>query len=148
MLLYNSISNFIDNINLLTYDLFTKWNCCTLMKAHKKYLNWVKQYKVFFNSKKYELIYLFCISCKFNMQTTLQIKKMIMRLFTLIQILDIWVNSQLQWSKHVKKMLNKIKTQINILIHIMIFIWKIMLATTCHIYSTIIRSVLMHEAAV
>ena len=45
-------------------------------------------------------------------------------------------------------MLNKIKTQINMLIHIMIFIWKVMLATVCHIYSTVIRSVLTHRITV
>ena len=45
-------------------------------------------------------------------------------------------------------MLNKMKIQINILVHIMTFIWKIMLVTVYHIYSTVIRSVLTHRAAV
>ena len=34
------------------------------------------------------------------------------------------------------------------LVHIMTFIWEIMLATACHIYSAVIRSVLMHEITV
>ena len=37
-----SISDFINNINLLAYDLFMKWNYHTLMKVYKKYLNWIK----------------------------------------------------------------------------------------------------------
>ena len=45
-------------------------------------------------------------------------------------------------------MLNKMKIQINTLVHIMIFIWKIMLATACHIYNTVIRSVLMYKVTV
>ena len=45
-------------------------------------------------------------------------------------------------------MLNKIKIQINMLVHITAFIWKIMLATMHHIYSTVIRSVLTHEITV
>ena len=143
-----SISNFINNINLLAYDLFTKQNCYTLMRAYKKYLNWVRQYEIFFNSKKYKFIHLSHISCRFNMQITLQIKKTIMIFSTLIWMLNIWVNSQLWWNKHVKKMLNKIKIQINVLIHIMTFIWRVMLATAHHIYSTVIRSILMHEITV
>ena len=63
-------------------------------------------------------------------------------------MLDVWMNSQLWWNEHVKKMLNKIKIQINTLIYIMIFIWKVMLATMCHIYSTVIRLVLTHEITV
>ena len=34
-----SISNFIDDINLLSYDLFMKQNCHILIKTHKKCLN-------------------------------------------------------------------------------------------------------------
>jgi len=87
-----SISDFIDNINLLTYSSFTEQNCHTLMRAHEKCLNWVRQYEAFFNSKKYELIHLFCTSCRFNMQATLQIEETIMIFSTSVQMLDIWVN--------------------------------------------------------
>ena len=45
-------------------------------------------------------------------------------------------------------MLNKMKIQINTLIHITAFIWKVMLVTVCHIYSTVIRSVLTHRVTV
>ena len=34
-----SISDFIDDINLLAYSLFTKQNYCTLTKTHEKCLN-------------------------------------------------------------------------------------------------------------
>ena len=45
----------------------------------------------------------------------------------------------------VNKMLNKMKTQTNMLVHITAFTWEVMLATACHIYSTVIWSVLTHE---
>ena len=63
--------------------------------VHFFMMNWIRWYKTFFNSKKYELIHLFCMSCRFNMQTMLQIKKTIIIFSTLIQVLDVWVNSQL-----------------------------------------------------
>ena len=66
----------------------------------------------------------------------------------LIWVLDIWMNSQLWWNKHVKKMLNKMKIQINMLVCITAFIWKVMLATVHHIYNAVIRSVLTHIVAI
>ena len=58
------------------------------------------------------------------------------------------MNFQLQWDKHIKKMLNKMKIQINILVHITAFIWKVTLTTTHYIYNTVIRSVLTHRITV
>ena len=66
-----STNKFINDINLLIYKLFIKYNCSMLIKAHDKYLNWTKHYKVFFNLKKYELIYLSYTSCKFNIRAIL-----------------------------------------------------------------------------
>ena len=37
-----SISDFINDINLLAYNSFTEWNCCMLMRAYEKYLNWIR----------------------------------------------------------------------------------------------------------
>ena len=42
-------------------------------------------------------------------------------------------------------MLNKMKIQINMLVHITAFIWKVMLVIMYHIYNAVIRSILMHE---
>jgi hypothetical protein len=44
-----------------------------------------------------------------------------------------------------RKILNKMKTQINVLVCITAFIWKVMLAIMYHIYSTVIRSVMTHK---
>ena len=64
-----SISEFINNINFLVYKLFIKYNYNILIKIYNKYLDWTKYYKVFFNLKKYKLIYLLYISCKFNIKS-------------------------------------------------------------------------------
>lgn len=69
-----------------------------------------------------------------------------MTFFILIQILDVWVNLQLWWDEHVKKMLNKMKTQINVLIHIMTFTWEVMLTTARQIYNVMIRLAMTHDA--
>ena len=64
-------NKFINNINLLTYGLFMKCNCRTLIKTHDKCLDWAKHYKVFFNLKKYKFIHLSYTSYKFNMRAML-----------------------------------------------------------------------------
>ena len=60
-----STSEFIDDINFLVYELFMKCNCNTLIRTHDKCLNWIKCYRMFFNLRKYKLIHLLHMSCKF-----------------------------------------------------------------------------------
>ena len=64
-------NKFINNTNLLIYKSFMKYNYNILIKAHDKYLNWIKYYKIFFNLKKYELIHLSHILYKFNIEVML-----------------------------------------------------------------------------
>ena len=66
-----SISEFINNINLLIYKLFMKYNYNILIKVYNKYLDWIKYYKIFFNLKKYKFIHLLYIFYKFNMRAIL-----------------------------------------------------------------------------
>ena len=110
-----SVSEFINDINLLIYKLFMKYNYRILIKAHNKCLNWTKYYKTFFNSGKYELIYLSRISRKFNMKATLQVENKILIFKLLIRVLGIRMNPQLRWEKHVKKVTDKMKIQTNTL---------------------------------
>ena len=63
-------------------------------------------------------------------------------------MLRVWLNSKLWWNEHVKVVLDKMKTQINTLVHITAFIWSIIFASTWQIYSAIIRSALAHEAVI
>ncbi len=44
-----------------------------------------------------------------------------------------------------KKILNKIKTQINTLIYIIIFTWEVTLVIACQIYNIMIKSAMTHS---
>ena len=150
----NNISNqlstsvFVNNIILLIYEQITEKNCQILENMHNQYMNWTHHYKVFFVSKKYDLIHLFRKFKKFNMQAQLQLKNLVKTFIMLVQVLKIWLNSKLQWNEHVKVMLSKMKTQINILIHIMTFIWNVIFVSTHQIYSAIVRSALAHDVII
>ena len=79
-----NINKFINNINLLIYRLFMKYNYSTLIKTHDKCLDWAKCYKVFFNSRKYKLIHLSRTPYKFNMGAMLQVENKILKFKSLI----------------------------------------------------------------
>ena len=151
---YNSINNwlstsiFVNDITLLIYEQIIEENYKILENTHNWCMNWICHYRAFFILKKYDLIHLFRKFKKFNMQAQLQLENLIKTLIISVQMLKIWLNSKLQWSKHVKVMLSKMKIQINIFICITAFIWNIIFISAHQIYSAIIRSALAHKAVI
>ena len=141
-------SAFVNDITFLIYRFFIEWNCCILEYIHDWCLKWVCRYEVIFVSDKYDFIHLSNKFNKFNMQTFIQLDAVIKNSETKIRILEVWINSQLKWDAHVKKILSKMKTQINVLHRTTVSIWKVMFTRICHIYSAVVRSVLVYEAAV
>jgi len=140
-----SASVFVNDITLLAYGQITEENCWILESMHNWCMNWACCYRAFFVPEKYDLIHLFRRFKKFNMQAQLQLEDLVKALIISVWMLRIWLNSKLQWSEHVKVVLSKMKTQINVLICIMTFIWNIILVSTHQIYNTIIRLALAHD---
>ncbi len=61
------VFDFINDINILVYDRFTKEICRTLSKAHNVCAKWVCTHNATFASEKYELTHFTRKSKKFNM---------------------------------------------------------------------------------
>jgi hypothetical protein len=53
-----AIVNYVNDINFVTYDIFTKQNCRTLKHFHQKCETWNRRHNVVFASIKYELVHL------------------------------------------------------------------------------------------
>jgi hypothetical protein len=53
-----TIVNFVNDINFLIYDIFTKQNCRTLKRFHQECETWNRRHEIAFASIKYELIHL------------------------------------------------------------------------------------------
>ena|SRR5436190_1938312 len=102
----------------------------------------------FFNPGKYELIHLSRTPRKFNMGAMLQVENEILAPKSLVRILDVRVDSQLRWGEHVKKVTDKMKTQINALIQTIASTWRATLATARQIYNAVIRPVMVYGTAV
>jgi hypothetical protein len=90
----------------------------TLERAHESCLKWAHRYGAFFAPDKYNLIHLSNKPSKFNMQALIWLGVVVKNPETEVRILGVWIDPQLKWGAHVKKVLIKIKTQVNALYRI------------------------------
>jgi hypothetical protein len=74
-MLWISLMNFMNDINILTYGVSAKGNYRNLERIHNACEDWVKHHDLRFNSKKYELLYLIRTLKKFNMKISIKIKR-------------------------------------------------------------------------
>jgi hypothetical protein len=97
-----AIVNFVNDINFLTYDIFTKQNCRTLKHFYKECETWNRRHDVVFASIKYKLIHLTRNHKKFNMQIELRIQE-IQKLSALyVRVLNVQMNNKLKWKSHIR----------------------------------------------
>jgi hypothetical protein len=105
-----AIVNFVNDINFLTYDIFTEQNCRTLKHLHRKCETWSRRYEIVFASTKYEFVHLTRNHKNFNMQIELRIEK-IQKLSALyVRVLNVQMNSKLKWKSHIRTIQKKMIT--------------------------------------
>ncbi len=81
--------NFVNDINILIYDRFTKSTCKTLSKIYNVCVKWVQTYDVIFASEKYEFTHFTWKSKKFNMMISLHIENLMIKLKSDVQVLKV-----------------------------------------------------------
>ena len=70
-----NVTNFVNDINILIYNKFTKRNCDVLKKVWNKVFEWTKKHEFKFNEWKHELIHFSKTSKKYNMKINIMLKK-------------------------------------------------------------------------
>ena len=115
-----------------------------LKLIHDKYLTWIKQYEALFASEKYALMH-FSGRKQFNMQASIQLKDIKKTFKKSVWILEVWLNSHLQWNIYLDRITKKIKSQINMLSKTTEFIWSFFLIQIHQVYITVIQSALIYE---
>ena len=70
-----NVTNFVNDINILTYNEFTKRNYDILKKAWNKVFKWTKRHKFKFNERKHELIHFSRTSKKYNIKISITLKE-------------------------------------------------------------------------
>ena len=84
-----NIIEFVNDINILTYNKSTKRNCEILKKTWNKAVEWAKRHNFKFNEQKHELIHFSRISKKYNMNVNITLKKYRINANTNLKILKI-----------------------------------------------------------
>ncbi len=94
--------NFVNDINILTYEFNLMSNYRILKKMHAHCETWTRRHEIIFASIKYELIHLTKNSRKFDMQTIVRIYDVIKQSFNQIRVLKMQIDIKFKWKTYVK----------------------------------------------
>jgi hypothetical protein len=142
-----TVINFVDDINILTYDTSITSNCKALKKTHVICELWARRHDVRFASIKYELLHLTKNHRRFDMTITINVKNVIRKSTIIVRVLSVQLDIKLKWDSHVKKIQNKMITQMLVLIKLTIFIWNVCFKKIKHVYNVVVRSVITYDSS-
>ena len=95
-----NVTEFVNDINILTYNESIKQSCEMLEKTWKKVVEWTKRHDFKFNKRKHELIHFSRISKKYNMNASMTLRKRRIKANINLKILKIQLNFKLKWKSH------------------------------------------------
>jgi hypothetical protein len=139
------VIEFVNDINILIYETSTKDNCRALKKAHVECELWARRHEARFASTKYELMHLTRNHKRFNMTTIININEIITKSFISMKVLKVQLDIKFKWNSHVKKIHEKMTTQMLALTRLIASTWKVCFKKTKHVYTTIVRSIITYE---
>jgi hypothetical protein len=139
------IINFVNDINILTYDINITSNCKTLKKTHVICELWTRRHEARFALIKYELLHLIKNHKRFDMTITINVKNVIKKSTTIVRVLNVQFNIKLKWNLHFKKIQNKMITQMLALIKLTIFIKKVCFKKIKHVYNVVVQFVITYD---
>ncbi len=139
------VIDFVNDINILIYDISTISNCRLLKKMHEHCLLWNRDHEVVFASIKYELIHLTRNIAKFDMQTSIKVCDVVKQSFSHVCVLNVQIDKKLKWNAHLRSVQKKMITQILILSRLIAFTWEACFSRIKLIYTTIIRSIIIYD---
>ncbi len=142
------VFNFVNDINILTYNKFIEEICKTLSKAHDICMKWVCTHNATFTSEKYEFTHFIKKSKRFNMMISIQIESSIIKLKLNVQVLKVQLNTKLQWNAHLHQIEVNHITWMLALSQFEVFTWEIIFIKARQIYLIVIRSEIAFEASV
>jgi predicted RNA binding protein with dsRBD fold (UPF0201 family) len=142
-----TIIDFVNDINILTYDTSITSNCRALKKTHVICELWTRWHDVRFASIKYELLHLAKNHKRFDMTITINIKNVIRKSTIIVRVLNVQFDIKLKWDSHIKKIQNKMITQMLALIRLTIFTWKACFKKIKHMYNVVVRFVITYDSS-
>ncbi len=142
-----TIIDFVNDINILTYNISITSNCKALKKTYVICELWTRRHDVRFASIKYELLHLAKNHKRFDMIITINVKNVIRESTIMMRVLSVQFDIKLKWNSHIKKIQNKMITQMLALIRLTIFTWKACFKKTKHVYNVVVRFVITYDSS-
>lgn len=122
--LHTSITDFVNDVNILTYSDSTERNCKKLKEIYYKCERWYKTHDSHFNINKCELIHFSRMSQRYNMKYEIELINHQISAKADIRVLSVQLNLRLQWQLHVRQLQVKLVTQIKIIQTLTEFTWE------------------------
>jgi hypothetical protein len=82
---------------------------------------------------------------RFNMTTIININEIIKKSFISMKVLKVQLDIKFKWNSHVKKIHEKMTTQMLALTRFIASTWRICFKKTRHVYTAIVRSIITYE---
>ncbi len=146
--LRTSFTNFVDDVNILTYKKFMKCNCKILSEIYDKCEQWSKTHDIKFLKTKHKLIHFTRIFKWFNMNVDVKLMKHQIDLKSDIRVLRVQLNFKLKWVIYMHHVEAKLVIKQKIMQTIIEFTWDSSMTTRKQIYFVMMRSLLSHEVII
>jgi len=146
--LRTSFTDFVDDINILTYEEFMKRNCKVLSEIYDRCKQWLKTHDIKFLKTKHELIHFTRTSKWFNMNVNVKLMKHQIDLKSDIRVLKVQLNFKLKWATHMHHVEAKLVIKQKIMQTIIESTWDSSVTTKKQIYFVMMHSLLSHEVII
>jgi hypothetical protein len=143
-----AIIDFVDDINIFTYDINIIENCKLFEKMHEHCLLWNRRHEAAFASIKYKLIHFFKNIAKFNMQTSIKICDVIKQFSSHVRVWRVQIDSRLKWDAYLRSIQKKMTIQSLALSRLTAFTWDACFLRAKLIYSIVIRSIIIYDSII
>jgi len=143
--LRTSFTNFIDDVNILTYKKFMKCNCKVLSEIYDRCKQWSKMHDIKFSKTKHKLIHFMKIFKWFNMNVNIKLMKHQIDLKSDIRILKVQLNFKLKWVTYMHHVKAKLVIKQKIMQTIIESTWDSSMRMRKQIYFVMTCSLLSHE---
>ncbi len=118
-----NFTDFVNDINILTYEEFMKCNCRVLSEIYDRCKQWSKTHNIKFSKTKHKLIYFTRIFKWFNMNINVKLMKHQIDLKSNIRVLRIQLNFKLKWVIYMHHIKAKLVIKQKIMQIIIEFTW-------------------------
>jgi len=146
--LRTSFTNFMNDINILTYEEFMKRNCRVLNEIYDRCKQWSKTHDIKFLMTKHKLIHFMKTSKWFNMKVDVKLIKHQINLKSDIRILKVQLNFKLKWVTHMHYVEAKLVIKQKIMQTIIESTWDSSMIMSKQIYFAMTRFLLSHEVII